>query len=104
MSNTYIIETSKGAAGIVVRDGRGYRFFAATHDFNGLDGRLFATAKAAEDAAIDHLNAMHGRARPQAAHLAAVHATAGEEGRERPHGAGAAQVTCHRFSNNAVER
>ncbi len=77
MSDAYIIETPKGAAGIVVRDGRGYRFFAATHDFNGLDGHLFATAKAAETAAIDHLNPPHGRAKPRAADLVTAHATAG---------------------------
>jgi len=33
MYDTYIIETRKGAAGIVVRDGHGFRFFAATQDF-----------------------------------------------------------------------
>jgi hypothetical protein len=30
MYGTYIIETRKGAAGIVIGDGRGFRFFAAT--------------------------------------------------------------------------
>jgi hypothetical protein len=55
MSSTYIIETQKGAAGIVVRDGRGFRFFSAAADCSSLDGRLFATPKAAEAAAIDHL-------------------------------------------------
>jgi hypothetical protein len=45
MYDTYIIETRKGAAGIVVRDGRGFRFFAATHDFNGLEGQVFGTPK-----------------------------------------------------------
>ena len=33
MYDAYIIETRKGAAGIVVRDGHGFRFFAATQDF-----------------------------------------------------------------------
>jgi hypothetical protein len=28
--DTYIIETGKGAAGVVIGDGRGFRFFAAT--------------------------------------------------------------------------
>jgi hypothetical protein len=55
MSPSYIIETRKGAAGIVVRDGRGFRFFAATSDFHSLDGRLFATPRAAEAAALDCL-------------------------------------------------
>ncbi len=55
MSATYIIETRQGAAGIVVRDGRGFRFFAARREFNGLDGHLFATPRAAETAALDCL-------------------------------------------------
>lgn len=56
MRSSYIIETRKGAAGIVVRDGRGFRFFAAQTAFNCLDGHLFATPKAAETAARDCLS------------------------------------------------
>ena len=52
MSDTYIIEVSSKAAGIVVRDGGGFRFFAATHDFNALEGRYFRSAREAERAAI----------------------------------------------------
>ncbi len=63
MSDTYIIETRKGAAGIVVRDGRGFRFFAAARDFNSLDGRLFATPRAAEAAAVDCLCGASGQRR-----------------------------------------
>jgi hypothetical protein len=55
MSSSYIIETRRGAAGIVVRDGRGFRFFAAQCLFNCLDGHLFATPRAAEAAARDCL-------------------------------------------------
>jgi hypothetical protein len=55
MSSTYIIETRLGAAGIVVRDGRGFRFFAAQRAFTRLDGHLFATPRAAEAAARDCL-------------------------------------------------
>jgi hypothetical protein len=55
MYDTYIIETRKGAAGIVVRDGDGFRFFAATHDFNGLEGQVFSTPKEAEAAALRHI-------------------------------------------------
>ena len=51
MSDTYIIEVGSQAAGIVVRDPKGYRFFAATHRFNGLEGRLFRNAREAERAA-----------------------------------------------------
>ena len=52
MTDSYIIEVSSGPAGIVVRDDGGYRFFAATHDFNGLEGRCFRSAREAERAAI----------------------------------------------------
>jgi hypothetical protein len=51
MSDTYIIEVSSQAAGIVVRDRGGYRFFAATHRFNALEGQVFRTAREAERAA-----------------------------------------------------
>jgi hypothetical protein len=55
MYDTYIIETRMGAAGIVVRDGGEFRFFAATHAFSGLEGQTFATPKQAEIAAVRHL-------------------------------------------------
>jgi hypothetical protein len=51
MSDTYIIEVSSQAAGIVVRSADGYRFFAATHRFNRLEGQLFRNAREAERAA-----------------------------------------------------
>jgi hypothetical protein len=51
MSDRYIIEVSSQAAGIVVRDPDGYRFFAATHRFNRLEGELFRTVRDAERAA-----------------------------------------------------
>ena len=51
MSDTYIIEVSSQAAGIVVRDRGGYRFFAATHRFNALEGQVFRNARDAERAA-----------------------------------------------------
>ncbi len=50
MSDTYIIEVSSEAAGIVVRDRRGFRFFAASHRFNSLEGRIFSSAREAERA------------------------------------------------------
>jgi hypothetical protein len=58
MSDNYIIEIRPKAvgitvqAGIVVRDGRGFRFFAATHAFNPLEGQLFKNPRAAERAAL----------------------------------------------------
>ena len=58
-SDNYIIEiTPKSVrgtiqAGIVVRDGQGFRFFAATHAFDALEGQLFRNPKAAEHAALE---------------------------------------------------
>ena len=51
MSDSYIIEVSSQPAGIVVRGPGGYRFFAASHRFNRLEGQLFRTAREAERAA-----------------------------------------------------
>jgi hypothetical protein len=51
MSDTYIIEVSSQAAGIVVRDAEGFRFFAASHRFNRMEGKLFRNAREAERAA-----------------------------------------------------
>jgi hypothetical protein len=51
MSDTYIIEVASQAAGIVVRTPDGFRFFAASHRFNPLEGQLFRNAREAERAA-----------------------------------------------------
>jgi hypothetical protein len=57
MSDNYIIEIRPKSvgitvqAGLVVRDGRGFRFFAATDTFNSLEGKLFKNPQAAERAA-----------------------------------------------------
>jgi hypothetical protein len=52
MSDSYIIEVSSQAAGIVVRDTSGYRFFAAVQPFYRLDGRLFRHVADAQRAAV----------------------------------------------------
>ena len=52
MSDTYIIEVRSQAAGIVVRDREGFRFFAASHRFNSIECQLFRNAREAERAAI----------------------------------------------------
>ncbi len=52
MSDTYIIEVGSETAGIVVRNPEGYRFFAATHRFNALEGQLFRNAREAERTAV----------------------------------------------------
>ena len=51
MSDSYIIEISSEAAGIVVRGPGGYRFFAASRRFSRLDGLVFRNAREAERAA-----------------------------------------------------
>jgi acid phosphatase family membrane protein YuiD len=73
MSDNYIIEIQPTAAatvqaGIVVRDGRGFRFFAATQTFNPLEGHLFKNPREAERAALRHVTGVsgQGRAAPQA--------------------------------------
>jgi hypothetical protein len=50
MSDSYIIEVGSTPAGIVVDSG-GYRFFAASHRFNRLEGQFFRSAREAERAA-----------------------------------------------------
>ena len=56
MSDSYIIEVSSRAAGIVVRDSLGYRFFAAAQPFFRLDGRLFRHVVDAQRAAVQLAN------------------------------------------------
>ena len=56
MSDSYIIEVSSQAAGIVVRDVRGYRFFAAAKPFFQLEGRLFRHVIDAQRAAMQLAN------------------------------------------------
>jgi hypothetical protein len=51
MPNAYIIEIEDRAAGIVTKDGRGYRFFSSERIFDGLEGREFRSARDAERAA-----------------------------------------------------
>jgi hypothetical protein len=51
MSDTFIIEVGSQAAGIVVRNPDGYRFFASSHRFNAMEGQLFRNAREAEHAA-----------------------------------------------------
>jgi hypothetical protein len=61
MFDNYIIEIQAGSAGItvqagvVVRDGHGFRFFAATPAFDRLEGQLFNNPRAAQRAALRHV-------------------------------------------------
>jgi hypothetical protein len=58
MSDTYIIEVGSQPAGIIVRTPDGYRFFAASHRFNRLEGQIFRTAREAERAARQLVSGM----------------------------------------------
>lgn len=51
MTQAYIIEIESRTAGIVAKDERGYRFFSSDRAFDGLEGREFGSARAAERAA-----------------------------------------------------
>jgi hypothetical protein len=74
MSDNYIIEIRPKAAGItvqagiVVRDGRGFRFFAATHAFNPLEGHLFKNPREAGKAALRHVTGVSRQGRTRPAH------------------------------------
>ena len=52
MSDSYIIEVSSQPAGIVVRNPKGFRFFAASQRFHRMEGQLFRNAREAERAAV----------------------------------------------------
>jgi hypothetical protein len=58
MPDSYIIEVSSQAAGIVVRDVSGYRFFAAAEPFYRLEGQLFRHVADAQRAAMRLVNGM----------------------------------------------
>ena len=51
MGHAYVIEVAGEPAGIVARDGRGFRFHAASHAFRSLEGRAFRRPSDAERAA-----------------------------------------------------
>ena len=52
MSDNFIIEISSQAAGIVVRNADGYRFFAASQRYNSMEGQVFRNVNEAERAAL----------------------------------------------------
>ncbi|ABE37977.1 hypothetical protein [Rhodopseudomonas pseudopalustris] len=59
-SKAFIIEVNSRAAGIVVRDGRGFRFHAATDDFTGLEGRGFRSPGDAQKAVLRLIESLPG--------------------------------------------
>jgi hypothetical protein len=62
MSDNYVIEVRPKSAGItiqagiVVRDGQGFRFFAASRAFDSLEGQIFKSPRAAEHAALHRVD------------------------------------------------
>lgn len=54
MLDNYLIEIQDHAAGIVVRDGNRFQFFAAGENFYSLEGRSFSSPHEAEKAVIRH--------------------------------------------------
>jgi hypothetical protein len=50
MSLAFAIELHSRAVGLVVRDGKHYRFHAAVHEFSRLDGQSFRSPQDAEKA------------------------------------------------------
>jgi len=50
VTDAYVIETHSRAAGVAVRDRRGFRFFAAEGPFFALDKRLFPHLRAVRQA------------------------------------------------------
>jgi hypothetical protein len=52
-SDAYVVEVGGQTVGIVARDGTGFTFHASVHSFNALEGRLFATPRQAEKAALE---------------------------------------------------
>ena len=61
MSKAFVIEVRSRAAGIVVHDGRRYRFYAAADEFNGLEGRDFRSPNDAQKAAAGHMAALDSK-------------------------------------------
>jgi hypothetical protein len=51
MHSAYIIEIDEEAVGIAARDRGGFRFHAAVHAFNRLDGQIFPSVREATRAA-----------------------------------------------------
>ncbi len=81
MSDNYIIEIrppSAGVAlqaGIVVRDGRRFQFFAAARAFDALEGRYFNSLKKAEEAALNRIAEIAAR-KSTAASILSAHPSA----------------------------
>lgn len=78
MPDAYVIQVSGHTAGIVARDGRDhcFNFFAASQDFNLMEGRSFADPLTAERAA--RYLAKHGSLPPGSAAAAPAPPSSGQ--------------------------
>jgi hypothetical protein len=61
MSKAFVIEARSNEAGIVVQNGRHYRFFAANPEFFALEGRDFHSPSAAQRAVEDCIAVRGGK-------------------------------------------
>lgn len=50
MSNAYVIEVDGGAAGVVVRENRSFRFYASDRRYSRLEGSRYGSLEEAERA------------------------------------------------------
>jgi hypothetical protein len=50
MADGYVIETRDGAAGVAVREGNGFRFFASRRPYYAIDNRTFPRLRAVRSA------------------------------------------------------
>lgn len=64
MANAFVIEVGEEAVGLVVREGRRYRFISSSRWAGSLDRKSFRTPKDAERAALGVLMARPHRAWP----------------------------------------
>lgn len=50
-ADAYVIEAAEIAAGVIVREKKGFRFYASNARFQSLDGSIFRSPRAAQSAA-----------------------------------------------------
>lgn len=62
-SDVTLIEVDDEAVGLAVRDGAGFRFFAAVASVGRLDNQLFASLKALRRSAAEHAAPLAARRR-----------------------------------------
>jgi hypothetical protein len=72
MASAHIIEVGDRAAGIVVREHGGFRFFASERAFHPLEGALFRTIDQAARAARERLRSCQLSGRTSLTRLEAV--------------------------------